>query len=170
MKIRLTAKTMVHIEGNIWNRIAFYEIKPEGDLNVKYETTSHYKSYGLFEEIQWDEYDSQSDEHFSISVFSGVEPVGRRYFRQFKTEEEKETLSRIEEFSKIGTESLYAAINLSEEDKKSLESDASQAQQNLNKEIVDRILKGENISKSELDDILKEFVERSQEIDKLEDK
>lgn len=81
---------------------------------------------------------------------------------------EKESLSRIEAFSKIGTAPLYTAINLSEEDKKSLESETSQAQQSLNREMIDRLLRNENISKSELDDILKEFVERFQEIEKAE--
>jgi len=82
--------------------------------------------------------------------------------------EEKESLSRMETFSKIGTASLYASINLSKEDKKSLKSETSQAQQSLNREMIDRLLRSEPISKSEFDDILKEFVERSQEIEKVE--
>jgi len=93
MNIRLTAKTMLHIEGDIWSLIAYYQIKPEGSPNSEYKTTSDYKSYGLFEEIEEAEYKEsnhhRSNEYFSFGQFVKGEEINRRYYKKVKTEEEK---------------------------------------------------------------------------------
>ena len=85
MNARLTAKTMVCLEGaNLWNLVSYYQVKENGKPNMDYKTIRHYKSFGLFEEIEEKEYREnnhcRSDKYLSYC---------ERYYRRVLPEEEK---------------------------------------------------------------------------------